>query len=207
MLQSYYVSLYLDCPPSLGLMCPNSTAVAEFKAAAVRGDIHWHAFPHNAELEMGSPMLLEAGINLTHRIDASLGLAPKRVLSQRDVPGISRAAIPVLKRAGVRAISVGVNTASMYPRVPKIFRWKDENSATEIFAMWHSRGYGGYSVSEAVRVKGLSHVLVTDWNGDNQGPSNPATIKTRLQAIQKEFPNAVSVPPRLRQGTPAAPAK
>jgi hypothetical protein len=108
-------------------------------------------------------------------------------------PGISRAAIPVLKRAGVTAISVGVNTASMYPRVPKIFRWQDEGSAEEIFAMWHSRGYGGFSVSEAVRVKGLSHVLVTDWNGDNRGPSDAATIKSRLQAIQKEFPNATVI--------------
>jgi len=89
MLQSYYVSLYLDCPPNLGLVCPNSTAVSEFKAAAARGDIHWHAFPHNAELEMGNPTLLEAGVNLTHAIDASLGLPPKRVLSQRDVPGMN----------------------------------------------------------------------------------------------------------------------
>ena len=31
---------------------------------------------------MGNPTLLEAGINLTHSIDASLGLPPKRVLSQ-----------------------------------------------------------------------------------------------------------------------------
>jgi hypothetical protein len=193
MLQAYYVSLYLDCPQNLGLACPNATAVSEFKIAAAQGDIHWHAFPHNAELEMGNPTLLEAGINLTHSIDASLGLPPKRVLSQRDVPGVSRAAIPVLKRAGVRAISVGVNTASMYPRVPKIFRWQDEQSGEEVFAMWHSRGYGGYTVSEAVRVKGLSHVLVTDWNGDNQGPSTAATIKERLQKIQDEFPNATVV--------------
>ena len=59
--------------------------------------------------------------------------------------------------------------------------------------MWHSRGYGGYSASEAVRVKGLGHVLVTDWNGDNHGPSDASTIKTRLQAMQNEFPNATIV--------------
>ena len=42
-------------------------------------------------------------------------------------------------------------------------------------------------------MKGLSHVLVTDWNGDNRGPSDAATIKTRLQAIQNEFPNATVI--------------
>ena len=190
MLQSYYVSLYLDCPPSIGLPCPTQAAVAELKAAAAAGDVHWHAFPHNAELEMGNPTLLAAGVNMTHSLDASLGLPPKRVLSQRDVPGISRAAIPVLKRAGVHAVSVGVNTASMYPRVPKIFRWADPASEEEIYAMWHGRGYGGFSVAEAVRVPGLSHALVTDWNGDNQGPSGALKLVQLFEKISKEFPNA-----------------
>eukprot|EP00040_Diaphanoeca_grandis_P026011 m.144974 g.144974 ORF g.144974 m.144974 type:complete len:865 (-) comp30404_c0_seq3:55-2649(-) len=190
MLQSYYVSLYLDCPPNIGLPCPTPEEVAALKSAAKAGDVHWHAFPHNAELEMGTPTMLAAGINATHLIDAALGLPPKRVLSQRDVPGISRAAIPILKKAGVHAVSVGVNTASMYPRVPKIFRWSDPASNEEIYAMWHGRGYGGYTVNEAVRVPGLSHVLVTDWNGDNQGPSSSKVLVTLFQHISQEFPNA-----------------
>ena len=45
MLQPYYVSLYLDCPPNLGLSCPSPAAVEEFKAAAKAGDVHWQAFP------------------------------------------------------------------------------------------------------------------------------------------------------------------
>ena len=61
--------------------------------------------------------------------------------------------------------SPGVNTASMYPRVPKLFRWLDPASGEELIAMWHGRGYGGFSVAEAVRAKGLGHVLVTQWNG------------------------------------------
>ena len=51
--------------------------------------------------------------------DASFGLPPKMTLSQRDVPGTTRAAISVLRRNGVQAITVGVNTASAYPEVPK----------------------------------------------------------------------------------------
>jgi hypothetical protein len=42
-------------------------------------------------------------------------------------------------------------------------------STEEVYAMWHPRGYGGYKAGEAVTVKGLSHALVTDWIGDNQG--------------------------------------
>ena len=34
--------------------------------------------------------------------------------------------------------------------------------------MWHPRGYGGYAkASDAVRVPGFDHALVTDWIGDN----------------------------------------
>ncbi len=44
--------------------------VQAFKAAVARGDITWHAFPFNAELELYSPVFVDEGIALTHRIDA-----------------------------------------------------------------------------------------------------------------------------------------
>lgn len=50
----------------------------------------------------------------------------------------------------------------MYPRVPRVFRWRDPISSEEVIAMWHARGYGGYGKSEAVVVPGFSHALVTD---------------------------------------------
>lgn len=52
------------------------------------------------------------------------------------------------------------------------------------------QGYGGYSVSEAVEVAGLDHVMVTAWNGDNQGPSTSAELVKQFKAIAKEFPGA-----------------
>jgi hypothetical protein len=51
--------------------------MAEFKTAVAAGDITWHAFPHNAELEAGSATVIEAGLDLTHSLDKALGLAPK----------------------------------------------------------------------------------------------------------------------------------
>ena len=47
---SWLVSLFLDCPTHIGLVCPNATTVADFKAAVHRGDITWHALPHNAQV-------------------------------------------------------------------------------------------------------------------------------------------------------------
>ena len=39
--------------------------------------------------------------NLTHGLDAQFGLPPKTTLSQRDVPGMTRGVVPIL-RSGER---------------------------------------------------------------------------------------------------------
>lgn len=58
---------------------------------------------------------------------------------QRDVPGLTRAAIPILVGQGIKAVSVGVNAGSAPPAVPHHtpFIWRDEQSNTQILAFWH----------------------------------------------------------------------
>lgn len=48
--QGYLVSLFLDCPPGMGLHCPGVEARAKVEAAIRSGVITWHAFPHNAQV-------------------------------------------------------------------------------------------------------------------------------------------------------------
>ena len=72
--------------------------VSATEEAIRKGDITWHAFPHNAQLEIMSQSMIEAGFDLTFRLDEKFGLQKKRTLSQRDVPGMSRSIIPILKR-------------------------------------------------------------------------------------------------------------
>jgi hypothetical protein len=163
MAQSWIVSLYVDCPPNAGLPCPTPAELANFTDAVKRGYITWHAWPHNAELELCDPSMLAFGFNLTHGLDAAYGQPPKATLSQRDVPGTTRAAIPLLKAAGVNTVSVGVNGASTPPTVPRAFVWRDELSGESVLAMWHPGGYGGIAYEDAVIVPGLSHALVMDW--------------------------------------------
>ena len=58
---------------------------------------------------------------------------------QRDVPGFTRAAVPILYAQGVRAVTVGVNGGSAPPGVPhnQPFIWRDTESQAELLAMWH----------------------------------------------------------------------
>lgn len=69
----------------------------------------WHAFPHNAEPVLMSNYSLSFGFKLTHDLDDRFNLPRKTVLSQRDVPGMTRGLIPVLAANGIIGISEGSN--------------------------------------------------------------------------------------------------
>ena len=161
MTQSWLVAAYRECEatkinidgpgaPS-ELRCPNSSALAAFEAAARRRDIGWHAFPFNGEPEMFTPDLFDAALDLPFEQDPLSGHAPRHTLSQRDVPGMTRAALPLLARRGVVAVSVGENSQVAPVAVPPIFRWRDNATQSEVIALYHALGYGGSWPSEMAR--------------------------------------------------------
>ncbi len=152
MTQSWLVSAYRHCNttkiniggPGLpsDVICPDAEALAAFEAAVVRGDITWHAFPFNAEPEVYTPELFDAALNLTFAEDAYFGHGPRHTLSQRDVPGLTRATLPLLNRRGVVGVSVGENTQVAPVEVPAVFLWRDNATGAEAIAMFHALGYG-----------------------------------------------------------------
>jgi hypothetical protein len=78
---SWLLSLFLDCPPGMGLLCPNATAVEDLKAAISKGYITWHAAPFNPEYETFDAPLLEFALGLTHQLDEQFGLPHKKTIS------------------------------------------------------------------------------------------------------------------------------
>ena len=135
MTHAWLVNLYLHCPPRQGLACPSAAALSSFRAAVQRGDIWWHAMPHNAELATMAPETIRAAIGVTHAVDDELSVPRKKVASQRDVPGLPRAVIPLMKSEGVVAISVGANGAVIAPNVPPAFIAKDGEPANKAAAV------------------------------------------------------------------------
>ena len=59
--------------------CPNASAVELFKEGVRTGDITWHAFPHNAQLEIMGNDMLDAGFELTRRLDATFNATSRNV--------------------------------------------------------------------------------------------------------------------------------
>ena len=172
--QSWLVDVYRHCNSTrintLGphypndLVCPNASAIQAFEEAVKRGDINWHAFPFNAEPELFTPELFDAALNLTFNQDAYFGHAPRKTLSQRDVPGLTRNAIPLLSKRGVLAVSVGENSQVAPSAVPPIFLWHDNTTNTEVIAMYHALGYGG--AWPATYAEDIKNNIYNEWQAD-----------------------------------------
>jgi len=191
MTQSYLVSLFLNCPPTVGIDCPTEQEVADFKESVSKGYLTWHAFPHNAELGSVDSSLLNMGVTMTHDLDGRLSVRNKTVVSQRDVPGAPRSVLRAFKQAGVRAFSVGVNDGSTAPLVPRAFRWRDEPSGTEMLTLYHPHGYGGFDLPDAIILPGCEDAAILAWRGDNAGPAESvAEVLGWWAQVQLEFPGA-----------------
>ena len=191
MTQPYVLSNALDCPPHMNFTCLNATVRAQLVDAMVRGAITWHAFPYNSEAELHSADLFEAAIELSHSLSDQLGLPRPLTISQRDVPGTTKAIIPLLVKHGIRAFSIGANgwptDAIQYG---PILRWRitADDPTLETLMLYHPGRYGGILVKDAIIVPNFPHILITDWGDDNQGPATAETYLADLTAIRARFP-------------------
>eukprot|EP00731_Ephydatia_muelleri_P008681 Em0004g1019a len=189
----YLVYLYINCIPELGLACPNASQLDAFYKAVAIGDIVWHAFPFNSQIEYYDASMVDFGFQLTHLLDDHFNLTHKITMSQRDVPGTTRSLIPIMNSNGINALTVGVNSASMPPAVPSVFVWKDNDTNTDIIAMWHPHGYGGDpepGPDSMVIVPGMQEALAFAIRGDNSGPPSADEVKRNYALLKGYFPSA-----------------
>jgi hypothetical protein len=144
----YLVSMYLHCPANFTLSgilleCPPPEAVAAFSAAVRAGDIVWHAGAFNTEYENGfNADAVDAQFALSRDAADELGVPRPRTLSLRDVPGTTRALLPILVRNNITALSVGVNGGSPAPAMPNPGVWRDPATGAEVLYMQTGQGQG-----------------------------------------------------------------
>lgn len=138
------------------LRCPTAAEVASWTAALRRGDAAVQAFAHSAQPEAMDAGTFGAALRIGAALADKYGLpgGRPRVMSQRDVPGLTRGAVPLLAAHGVRGISVGANDGSPPPIVPSTadcyggwqqvrtpFVWRDAASNTSVLMDVHPGGY------------------------------------------------------------------
>ncbi|XP_074654349.1 uncharacterized protein LOC141908277 [Tubulanus polymorphus] len=204
----WLVSLYLDCPKDLtisgiDIKCPNATQVKSFENAIREGAITWHAGPMNMQFENGNGLFVESALNVSRRLDDRFGIRRKaRAVSQRDVPGTTKAVIPYLVKSDIQAISIGINPGSPPTDFagPTPFIWR--YNGAEILAVIHKGGYpnnpgpypaapSGLSVDDCHWVDGFPEALCFAFRTDNSGPpGSVAEILGYHEILRAEFPNA-----------------
>eukprot|EP01084_Bolivina_argentea_P044393 81692_1 len=93
---AWIISLYMNCPPHASLHCPSDTQRQTFINLVNKKVITWYAFPFNSEGELYDRSMVEFGAYLAMKQLPSLFTTPHipRVISQRDVPGMTRSMIP-----------------------------------------------------------------------------------------------------------------
>src|SRR5688572_30679778 len=139
--------------------------------AAIRDDlVAWHGVPFTTHTELMDETLFRYGLSLAQELDKRYG---KQTISAKmtDVPGHTRAMIPLLAEAGIRFFHIGTNAASTVPDVPPVFIWRDAVSNTELMMMVQ-HVYGDMMV-----LPGTTEALAIIFTGDNLGPPSQASVR------------------------------
>lgn len=150
--------------------------------AIAAGDIRWHALPFTTHSEALDASLFEAGMQLSKNLDARF---QRTTISAKitDVPGQTRGVVPLLQKAGIQLLHIGVNSASMPPDVPLVFVWRAPD-ATQV-AVICQKEYGGI-----MRVPHTDEAVAIMFTGDNHGPQTAAQVAETYGALQEQFPGA-----------------
>ena len=95
--------------------------------ALKNGDIVPHAMPFTTHTELFDEDTFDFGLTIVDTIDEIRGR--KTVAAKMtDVPGHTKAIVPLLAKHGIKLLHVGVNGVSAVPEVPECFLWKCRDS-------------------------------------------------------------------------------
>jgi Domain of unknown function (DUF5054) len=153
------------------------------KEAIEAGDVVWHGLPFTTHSELVDPGLFEYGLGLSQELDARFGretIAAKMT----DVPGHTRAIVPLLADAGIRFLHIGVNPGSTPPEIPPVFRWRDPEGS-EVTVMYQRGGYG-----DLVTVPGMKEALAFAHTGDNRGPQSAEQVVDIFEEMRSRVSGA-----------------
>ena len=151
--------------------------------AIADGDIAWHGLPFTTHTELMDQTMFRSGLGLSKILDQRFG---KKTIAAKmtDVPGHTRSMVPFLAEAGIRFLHIGVNPACPSPEVPSVFRWRHEDSKSEIIVMYNTGGYGATQ-----GINGVEDILSFAHTGDNNGPQDPESIVKEFEKAREAFPD------------------
>ena len=160
----------------------DTAARRRMESGIAHGDMVWHALPFTTHTELMDASLFRFGLSLARDLDRRFG---RRTIAAKmtDVPGHTRAIVPLLAAGGVRFLHIGVNPVCKPPQVPPVFRWQAPDGSELLVA--YSSGYGS-----AFAIPGFQESLTFAHTGDNLGPPPAAEIKRIFDEYRTAYPGA-----------------
>ena len=147
--------------------------------ALKEGNIVPHAMPFTTHSELFDEDTFDFGLSIVDEIDEIRGR--KTVAAKMtDVPGHTKAIVPILNRHGIKLLHIGVNGVSAVPDVPECFLWKCNDSEIVVI---YSGDYGG-----AFKCDYVDEILYFDHTVDNRGTPSANKVTDKLEKIKSEYP-------------------
>ena len=148
--------------------------------ALKKGYIVPHAMPFTTHSEVLDEDTFDFGLSIVDEIDNIRG-RKTTAAKMTDVPGHTKAIVPILARHGIKLLHIGVNGSSAIPEVPECFLWKCRDSEVVVI---YSGDYGG-----ALKCKYIDEILYFDHTVDNRGAPSAKKVTDKLSQIQEEYPD------------------
>lgn len=148
--------------------------------AIKNGNIAPHAMPFTTHSELLDYDTFDYGLSIVDSLDEIRG---RKTIAAKmtDVPGHTKAIVPLFAKHEIKLLHIGVNGASAIPEVPECFLWK--NGDYEVVVIY-SGDYGGAFKSDF-----LDEVLYFDHTLDNHGAPSPQKVMDKFNKIQSQFPD------------------
>ena len=159
---------------------------AALERAIRSGHVRWHGLPMTTHSELMDAGLFEHGIAIGRRLDERFGMHTTAA-KMTDVPGHTIGIVPLLARAGLGFLHLGVNAASAVPDVPEFFVWRAPDGSEVVVT--YAQSYGATELGVAV-VPGGDDALHLAHTGDNHGPPSADDVEALFARLQAEYPDA-----------------
>ncbi|GAB2541225.1 DUF5054 domain-containing protein [Gracilibacillus alcaliphilus] len=161
-----------------------STEAKEQLAAAIEsGTIKWHGLSVTTHTELMDRELFTYGLSISQGLDDRFQqetIAAKMT----DVPGHTIAMVPLMAKAGLKYLHIGVNASSAVPNVPELFVWRTQDGSEIV--VHYAKDYGQTFARE-----GWDDMLYFAHSHDNQGPPADAEEVLALhQQLKQQYPDA-----------------
>ncbi len=165
----------------------DSAGRRRMEEAIGNGDIAWHALPFTLFSENMDAPLFRFGLSLSQTLDKRFG---KHTIAGKmtDVPGHTRAIVPLLAEAGVEFLHLAINPCCALPDVPPVFVWQDPDSGAEVVIMVQ-HGYGHFGDTH-VAVPGMADALAFAYTDDNVGPQTSEQVQKSYRQMRNQVPGA-----------------